>query len=188
MGRWLSPDPIGEAGGLNLYGYVGNGPTMAWDPLGLDARFVIQRDAGRNSPGTMHAFENGAYLGSTRVNENGYIGKSNGIPCGRYLLLPRTNEVPGKSIYRNGTPAVTHPNYRHSPGKAGPGYRATVFVHGPSSDGSRDSKACITTDMHQEVEEVMDRNMSNGGTTLHNNIRRTTFRGKPVEWARPVRR
>lgn len=25
-----------EAGGLNLYGYVGNGPVMAVDPLGLD--------------------------------------------------------------------------------------------------------------------------------------------------------
>ncbi|MFN9027980.1 MAG: RHS repeat-associated core domain-containing protein, partial [Akkermansiaceae bacterium] len=35
-GRWLSADPIGEAGGLNLYGYVGNDPTNYWDPLGLE--------------------------------------------------------------------------------------------------------------------------------------------------------
>jgi RHS repeat-associated protein len=35
IGRWLSRDPIGERGGLNLYGYVGNRPTMAVDPLGL---------------------------------------------------------------------------------------------------------------------------------------------------------
>jgi RHS repeat-associated protein len=34
-GRWLSPDPIGEAGGLNLYGYVGNDPVNAIDRLGL---------------------------------------------------------------------------------------------------------------------------------------------------------
>ena len=34
--RWLSEDPIGEEGGINLYGYVGNGPTGAWDPYGLD--------------------------------------------------------------------------------------------------------------------------------------------------------
>jgi RHS repeat-associated protein len=35
MGRWLGPDPIGEMGGLNLYGYVGNRVTGAKDPLGL---------------------------------------------------------------------------------------------------------------------------------------------------------
>lgn len=35
LARWLSEDPIMEAGGLNLYGYVGNGPVMAADPLGL---------------------------------------------------------------------------------------------------------------------------------------------------------
>jgi RHS repeat-associated protein len=35
MGRWLSRDPIGEEGGLNLYGYAGNSPTNRTDPLGL---------------------------------------------------------------------------------------------------------------------------------------------------------
>ncbi len=33
--KWLSEDPIGEQGGINLYGYVGNGPIGAVDPLGL---------------------------------------------------------------------------------------------------------------------------------------------------------
>ena len=32
---WLSRDPIGEAGGINLYAYVGNNPVNLWDPLGL---------------------------------------------------------------------------------------------------------------------------------------------------------
>jgi len=36
LGRWLSEDPIEEAGGVNLYGYVGNGPVGSWDPLGLE--------------------------------------------------------------------------------------------------------------------------------------------------------
>ena len=35
MQRWLNRDPIGERGGLNLYGYVGNDPLDRIDPLGL---------------------------------------------------------------------------------------------------------------------------------------------------------
>ncbi len=34
LGRWLNRDPIEEAGGVNLYGYVGNGPVNAADALG----------------------------------------------------------------------------------------------------------------------------------------------------------
>jgi RHS repeat-associated protein len=36
-GRWLSADPLGEMGGMNLYGYVGGDPIRYVDPLGLDA-------------------------------------------------------------------------------------------------------------------------------------------------------
>jgi uncharacterized protein RhaS with RHS repeats len=34
-GRFLSRDPIGEAGGLNIYGFVGNNAISRFDPLGL---------------------------------------------------------------------------------------------------------------------------------------------------------
>ena len=35
LGRWSSQDPIGGAGGANLYGYVENRPVVLADPLGL---------------------------------------------------------------------------------------------------------------------------------------------------------
>lgn len=39
--KWLSRDPIGELGGINLYGYVGNQPTRFVDPLGLQEMFFM---------------------------------------------------------------------------------------------------------------------------------------------------
>ncbi|XZE43934.1 RHS repeat-associated core domain-containing protein [Pirellulaceae bacterium SH467] len=57
-GRWLSQDPIGfAAGDANLYRYVGNKPTMATDPTGLQEPTAlptpeemerIRRELGRN--------------------------------------------------------------------------------------------------------------------------------------------
>ncbi|MEW6296044.1 MAG: RHS repeat-associated core domain-containing protein [Candidatus Diapherotrites archaeon] len=35
LGRWLTRDPIGERGGINLYGFVGNDPINLIDPYGL---------------------------------------------------------------------------------------------------------------------------------------------------------
>ena len=34
-GRWLSRDPISEAGGLMLYAFVNNNALSSWDSLGL---------------------------------------------------------------------------------------------------------------------------------------------------------
>jgi RHS repeat-associated protein len=43
LGRWLGRDPIGERGGLNLYGMVGNDGVGRWDVLGLNP-VVKKRD------------------------------------------------------------------------------------------------------------------------------------------------
>ena len=36
MGRWINRDPLGEAGGVNLYAMVGNSPVNGVDEYGLD--------------------------------------------------------------------------------------------------------------------------------------------------------
>jgi RHS repeat-associated protein len=35
IGRWMTRDPLGEGGGINLYGFVGNNPMNLVDPFGL---------------------------------------------------------------------------------------------------------------------------------------------------------
>jgi len=45
QGRWISRDPIGEHGGVNLYAFVGNDPVNNWDYLGLDFIAVGYRAA-----------------------------------------------------------------------------------------------------------------------------------------------
>lgn len=44
--QWLSRDPIGERGGINLYGYVYNNPVKWVDPLGLDVFFNQENETG----------------------------------------------------------------------------------------------------------------------------------------------
>ena len=39
VGRYLTPDPIGYAGGVNLYVYVGNNPVNQIDALGLQSEY-----------------------------------------------------------------------------------------------------------------------------------------------------
>ena len=44
LGRWVNRDPIGERGGWNLYGFVGNGITNSIDLLGLQKDIVPNED------------------------------------------------------------------------------------------------------------------------------------------------
>ena len=43
LGRWVSRDPIGEEGGLNLYGFVGNEPVDSVDPYGNAAYEIADK-------------------------------------------------------------------------------------------------------------------------------------------------
>jgi|GEM_PF-6780445 len=54
LGRYMTPDPIGLAGGLNLYGYAGQNPINYVDALGLETfscaeTLKIIREAGEQN-------------------------------------------------------------------------------------------------------------------------------------------
>jgi RHS repeat-associated protein len=64
MGRFVEQDPITEAGGLNLYAYVGSAPTMWVDPAGLAP----------NGPGGLGSWDGSRGAGATvgtQVSVNG---------------------------------------------------------------------------------------------------------------------
>ncbi len=44
--RWINQDPIGEAGGINLYGFVGNDPVNRVDPWGLTDEWGLPDELG----------------------------------------------------------------------------------------------------------------------------------------------
>jgi hypothetical protein len=52
--NWLNRDPIGEAGGINLYGFVGNNPVNFVDPDGLDPFDVIALNEAARRMGALH--------------------------------------------------------------------------------------------------------------------------------------
>jgi RHS repeat-associated protein len=97
LGRWISRDPIEEAGGVNLYRYVSNNPVGLIDRLGLsDAVFD------RNNNTITITTNNGqtfTYLaGNNTVNPTGnpnQVGSNGPAPNGTYpVQAPVTNPNP----------------------------------------------------------------------------------------------
>jgi RHS repeat-associated protein len=96
FGRWLSRDPIGENGGINIYSYVGNQPISSIDRIGLyGGTFTVTPDK--------EAFPNAA-------PNNVVINYHQGLPnsqCCQHVKLIQTVEF----NYGSGTgkPQVDYP-------------------------------------------------------------------------------
>ncbi len=81
-GRWLSMDPLGEAGGLNLYGYVANNPINDWDALGLFSS--LNGLAGASAADLAFLFGGGAAVtAALNITVQSFECPDNGIDWGR---------------------------------------------------------------------------------------------------------
>jgi len=95
LGRWISEDPLGEEGGLNLYGYVGNDPLGGLDRLGLQLLVV--------GVPTMGGIAQHAFVFSTKANSGkGMAGCSSTASFGDGIGYNKD----GSPNLKNATPVV----------------------------------------------------------------------------------
>lgn len=140
--RWLSKDPIAEAGGLNLYGYVGGNPINRADPFGLD--WIYKQSTGQLT----HVDPNGS---STNVG-NGYAGHGQGVnnpamqnvsgtgplPQGSYSIGDQQDNRTGGGTNLPGSMRLTPNPSNNMFGRAG------FLIHGDNSRGNRSaSEGCM---------------------------------------------
>lgn len=138
---WISRDPIGVSGGVNLYAYVGNNPLTRIDPTGLD--WVYSQSTGQLT----HVDGNG---NTTNVG-TGYAGHGQGVnnpamqnvpnvgplPQGTYTINPQQNNTTGSGTQLPASMRLTPDPNNQMFGRGG------FIIHGDNAAGNQSaSEGC----------------------------------------------
>jgi RHS repeat-associated protein len=107
LGRFLSPDPVGMAAGINMYAYAGNDPINSVDPSGLAAEAVVNfvannfclicsAQAGENLPSTLRYTAPGEtfYRYETDASQYSKIGPNGSVAPNTYAAPATEGVVP----------------------------------------------------------------------------------------------
>ena len=144
IGRFISKDPIGFAGGdVNVYGYVGNSPTNWVDPWGL-AQAIFDPNTG-----TITIVDNnGNILGQFPAGNNTDSRSEGSIPAGTY---PVGEPIPNTGSRSDRLPSQG-PYFIPIYGILG---RSEIGIHGGRSGPQYPTMGCIRTG-NQDITDIVD--------------------------------
>jgi RHS repeat-associated protein len=152
VGRFINKDPIGYAGGMNLFGYVGGNPVNFIDPWGLFT-IVVSDPGGRNGPTygatitvTSDSGQTVTVAGSSWPNPNN---PSPGVASGTYdaIYSPTGHHgiSPGVRLENGNAIPTLGPN----PAQNNQPFATGINMHAAFSPTCRGSAGCITIDPDQ---------------------------------------